>query len=98
MTKRSPAAVLLLPMITFCIYYLYWLFTTAGEMRQKGAEIPHGILMFIPIANIIYLWKWCQGVEKVTNGGMSGATAFLLMFLLGTIGGAIVQSSLNKVD
>ena len=97
MTKRSPAAVLLLPFVTFFIYWLYWLFATAGEMKAKGAEIPSAILAFIPIANFIYLWKWSKGVEHVTNGSMSGGTAFILLFLLGNIGGAVIQSKLNDV-
>ena len=97
MTKRSPAAVLLLPLITFCIYWIYWLFATAGEMKAKGAEIPSAILAFIPIANYIYMWKWSKGVEHVTNGAMSGGTAFVLHLFLGVIGSAIIQSKLNDV-
>lgn len=97
MTKRSPAAPLLLPLITFGIYWIYWLIVTAGEMRSRGAEIPSGILIFIPFVNWYYLWKWSKGVEVVTNNRMSGGLAFVLHFFLGLIGSAIIQSSLNEV-
>lgn len=97
MKKRSPVAVLLLPFITFGIYALYWQIITKIEMNKVGAKIPTAWLLIIPIVNIWWLWKYCEGVEQVTNDKMSGVLAFLLIFLLGIIGAAIVQDSLNKV-
>ncbi|MGB2983061.1 MAG: DUF4234 domain-containing protein [Candidatus Bipolaricaulia bacterium] len=96
MTRRSPAAVFLLPFVTFGIYSLYWLVRTKTEMNSAGAQIPSAILIIIPIANWYWLWKFCVGVEHVTNRGMSAPAAFLLQFFLGIIGEAIIQSELNK--
>ena len=96
MKKRNPIAVLLLPFITFGIYAIVWMVKTKDEMVAKGAEIPTAWLIIIPIVNIWWEWKYCAGVEKVTGGKMSGVLAFILLFLLGSIGAAIIQDSFNK--
>lgn len=97
MKRRSPALVFFLPIITFGIYGLVWYVMTKNEMNAQGAKIPTAWLIIVPFANIYWMWKFCVGVEKVTNGGMSAAVAFLLAWLLGSIGMAIIQSSLNQV-
>jgi hypothetical protein len=95
--KRSPVAVLLLPLITLGIYSLYWEVVTKIEMNNKGASIPTAWLIIVPIVNIWWIWKHSEGVEKVTGEKMSAVIAFILQFLLGFIGQAIIQDSLNKV-
>ena len=97
MTKRNPVVVVLLALVTFGIYALVWYIKTAREMRARGAEIPHGILIIIPIANLYWLWKWAAGVEKVTAGGMSGPVAFLLVALIAIVGIPVCQSKFNAV-
>ena len=76
---------------------IYWYISVAAEMKAKGAEIPHWILIFIPVASWYYMWKFCVGVAKVTNNAFSAGTSFLLMFFLSVLGMAIVQSKLNEV-
>ena len=97
MTRRSPILVFVLTIITFGIYGLVWYVITKGEMNRRGARIPTALLIIIPLVNIYWMWKFCEGVEKVTRGGLSGPVAFLLIFFLSVIGMAIVQNSLNKV-
>jgi hypothetical protein len=97
MKNRNPLAVFLLPFVTFGIYSIYWFVKTKGEMNEKGATIPTAWLIIIPIVNIYWLWKWSEGVDHVTNGKMSGVLAFILVWLLGSIGSAIVQDSFNKI-
>jgi len=96
MNKRSVVAVILLSIITFGIYALVWFVKTKGEMVKTGADIPTAWLLIVPIANLYWQWKWAGGVEHVTRGKMSQAVAFILVFLLGLIGMAIIQSSFNK--
>lgn len=98
MKHRSVAAVLLLPFVTFGIYSLYWMVSTKGEMKELGADIPTAWLIIVPFVNIWWLWKYSEGVEKVTNGKISGVLAFILMWLLGFIGEAIIQDSFNKIS
>lgn len=98
MTKRSVAAVIILTLITFGIYGLVWMVKTKGELVKCGAEIPTAWLLIVPIASIYWMWKFAGGVEHVTRGKQSQVMAFVLMFVLGLIGMAIIQSELNKVE
>ena len=97
MQHRDPIMVILLSIITFGIYYLVWLVTTKNKMNTKGAQIPTAWLLIIPLVNIWWYWRFCEGVELVTNKGMQTVIAFLLLWLLGIIGIAIIQNELNKV-
>ena len=96
MNKRSVAAVIILSIITLYIYAIVWFVKTKDEMVKQGADIPTAWLMIVPIANIYWQWKWCGGVEHVTRGKTQQVIAFILIFLLGVIGMAIVQSAFNK--
>lgn len=96
MTQRSPIAVFFLPLITLGIYGLVWFVKTKDEMNSAGAEIPTAWLLIVPIANIYWIWKYCEGVGKVTRDDLSPIVALLLLVFLGSIGMAVVQSSLNK--
>lgn len=96
MTKRSVGSVVVLTIITLGIYGIYWAVVTKNEMNAAGAEIPSAWLILIPIVNIWWLWKFCEGVDHVTKGKMSAGVAFILLWLVGLIGTAIVQHSLNK--
>jgi len=98
MQNRNPIVVALLAIVTLGIYAIYWLVKTKGEMVEKGAEIPTAWLLIVPIANIYWLWKYCEGVEKVTNGKLSGVVAFLVFFVLSIIGMAIIQNTFNSVS
>lgn len=96
MKYRSIAAPLLLPLVTFGIYALVWNVKTKNEMNKSGTIIPTAWLLIVPIANIIWLWKYSVGVEMFTRRGMGRHAAFWLMLLLGSIGSAIVQHEFNR--
>ncbi len=97
MKQRNPIAVVLLSFITLGIYSIYWYVVTKGEMNQKGATIPTAWLIIIPFVNIWWMWKYSEGVELVTDHKMSTVIAFVLLFVLGPIGSAVLQDSFNKV-
>lgn len=97
MKNRNVIAVLLLPFVTFGIYSIYWEVSTKIEMNEKGASIPTAWLLIVPIVNIWWLWKYSEGVEKITNGKSSAVLSFILLFLLGFIGQAIIQDSFNNL-
>ena len=98
MTRRSSLAVLLLTCVTFGIYGIFWLVKTKDEMNLKGASIPTAFLLIIPLVNLYWMWKYAEGVEVVTDRRMSGPVAFLVLWLLGVIGMAILQSEFNRVE
>jgi len=97
--KRSPLAVGLLGFITLGFYSWYWAVKTKGEMNKLGEKIPTAWIWLIPIVGgIWWLWKYSEGVEHVTHEKMSGILAFILQWLLGCIGQAIIQDSFNKLE
>ena len=96
MKYRSIAAPLLLPLVTFGVYSLVWSVKTKNEMNKYGTGIPTAWLLVLPIANIVWLWKYSVGVEAFTRRGLGRHAAFWLMLLLGTIGSAIVQHEFNR--
>jgi len=95
--RRSAGAVVALSIIALGIYAIYWMVATKGEMNSQGASIPTAWLIIVPIANIWWTWRYAEGVGRVTSGGMSAGSAFLLLWLLSLIGMAIVQPAFNKV-
>lgn len=97
MTNRNPVTVLLLSLFTGGIYAIFWFIWTKDEMNRLGADIPTGWLMIIPFANYYFYWKWCVGVERATKAEMSAPLAFLLIFVLGGLGGAFIQDKFNNV-
>lgn len=98
MTKRNPIAIILLTFVTFGLYGIYWEVVTKGELVKRGAEIPTSWLLIVPVANLWWAYKYCLGVEKVTNGKMSAVLALVLMLVLGIVGMAIIQDAFNNVD
>lgn len=98
MKQRNPIAVFLLSLVTCGIYSLYWLVKTKGEMNKMGEKIPTAWIWLIPfVGSIWWLWKYSEGVEHITGEKPSGVMAFVLLFLLGNIGQAIIQDYFNKV-
>jgi Domain of unknown function (DUF4234) len=97
MIQRSVATVVILTIVTFGIYGIIWYWTNATEMKNKGYDVMHPIMIFIPIANIIFMWKFCGGVEKATNGKFSQVISLILILVLGIIGMALIQNAYNEV-
>ena len=98
MKKRSPIAVFLFGFLTLGLYSWYWSVKTKGEMNKMGEKIPTAFLWLIPIVGPIWwFWKYSEGVEHVTNKELSGVLAFIVLWLLGPIGNAIVQDYFNKI-
>ena len=100
MKKRNPIAVLLLPLITFGIYQWYWLVKTKGEMNRLGTvHVPTAWIWLIPVVGgIWWLWKYSEAVGNITKGAIPGILSFVLLWLLGSIGSAIIQDSFNKLN
>jgi hypothetical protein len=98
MKKRNVFLVFVLSFITFGIYYLVWAVKTKNEMNRLGEKIPTAWILIIPIiGSIWWLWLYSKGVEHVTHGKVNGIVAFLLLYLLGAIGAAIMQDAYNSV-
>jgi hypothetical protein len=87
-----------LPLINPCgIYGVLWFAWTADELRAKGHALPPSWHLIIPILNVIWIWRWSAAVGRVSNAEQSAATSFLLLVLIGPVGGAVLQSKLNEL-
>lgn len=99
MKKRSPVAVFLLGLVTLGFYSWYWVVKTKGEMNKRGEKIPTAWIWLIPIIGPLWwYWKYSEGVEHTSQKQMNAILAFVLLFFLGMIGQAIIQSYFNKAD
>ena len=93
--KRNPILALVLSFVTFGIYILYWLITTALSLRKNTEEIPHPILIIVPFVNIYFLWKFFVGVKEIT--GHDNITLFILWIFLSPVSIYLTQKELNKL-
>lgn len=95
MQQRSPIVVLILTAVTFGIYGIVWYIKTKDEMNAAyGAGIPSGIFLFLPILNLLFIWKWSNGAEKAT--GQSAALTFIIMLMIPVIGIPMMVSKFNQ--
>jgi len=95
--KRNIVLVYLLTIITFGIYGIYWMVSTKNEMNSLGAKIPTAWLIIIPIANLFWIYKYCEGFAGTVKKDNNSLLWFILYILVGIIMPAIVQSELNKL-
>ena len=98
MTQRSPASVFFLSLITLGIYSIVWQVKTKNELNSKGADIPTAWLIIVPLANLYWIWKYAEGVEKVSGGKITAVMTLILMLLLSIVGMAILQGEFNKLS
>jgi hypothetical protein len=94
---RNIFLVYLFSIITFGIYGLYWFVSTKNEMNSLGAKIPTGWLIIVPIANLYWVYKYCEGFAQEVKKDNNTILWFILYILIGVIMPAIVQSELNKI-
>lgn len=94
---RNIFLVYLFSIITLGIYALYWTVSTKKEMNGLGAKIPTAWLLIIPIANIYWMYKYCEGFATVVKKDNNTILWFLLYMLVGIVMPALVQSELNKL-
>ncbi len=95
--KRNVVAVYFFMIITFGIYAIYWCVKTKGEMNSLGAKIPTAWLLIVPIANLYWIYKYCEGFAEYVKKDNNTILWFILYVLVGIIMPVIVQSELNKL-
>lgn len=95
--KRNIVLVYLYTIITFGIYGIYWAVKTKMEMNELGGDIPTAWLIIIPIANLYWMYKYCEAFATKVKRDDNTILWFVLYVLVGIIMPAIVQSELNKL-
>ena len=91
--------------ITFCIYGLYWYYSTSNELirHNKSDENPFVWLLFalIPVVSLIAVWKHSQAIQAMSGNKVNGVVLFVTWIVLPpismTIGMIWAQSEMNKL-
>lgn len=95
--NRNVFLVYLFSIITFGIYGFYWTVSTKNEMNGLGAKIPTTWLTIIPIANLYWVYKYCEGFSQNVKKDNNTLLWFVLYLFVGIVMPAIVQLELNKL-
>ena len=101
--RRNVVMVPILVVITFGIYGLYWLYSTADEVirynKSNDNPLLWLILALIPPLNIIAIWFHSHAIAQMSaSGNGKGINGVLLFFLwlLPFVGIVVSQLELNK--
>jgi len=92
--KRNPVLVLLFILLTLGIYGLYWIISTHSELKKNTKSAPSLWMLFIPIVNLIYFWKYSKAINELTGFGAEGLFALWILFSPAAI--ILSQMQLNK--
>jgi hypothetical protein len=95
--ERNIVLVYVFSFITFGIYAIYWLVKTKGEINSLGGDIPTAWLIIVPIANLYFIYKYCESFSLYVKKDDNAILWFILYVLVGIIMPAIVQSELNRI-
>ena len=98
MKHRKPLGVFFLSLFTLGIYAFVWHVKTKNELNKLGAQIPTAWLLIVPFANLYWIWKYSEGVEKVSGGKISAVMSLILLLLLSIVGIAILQGMFNGLQ
>ncbi|MCL2322622.1 MAG: DUF4234 domain-containing protein [Oscillospiraceae bacterium] len=106
---RSPVIVLLLGIVTCGIYYLYWLYITATELKAytNRGDINPGLDLVLCILCFPYQIYWFYKYSKIIYEEQMKLTSvatdnsiinvILSIFGLGIVSAIIMQSDLNNL-
>jgi hypothetical protein len=96
----NPIVVVLLGVVTFGIYFFYWFYDTNNQFKKKlknnSSPGLRTLGLFVPIINIIVMWKHANDAERATKGH-SGLLVFLAYVVLAPVAWFVIQSDINDV-
>jgi len=90
-----------LMIITFGFYAIYWFFKISEEMKFIGKDAEASpalwtILLFVPIANIWSIYKFCELYEKISADQFNLWLLFVIWLVFTPAVWFIVQTEMNK--
>lgn len=71
--------------------------STKNEINSRGAKIPTAWLIILPIANLYWVYKYCEGFAQKIKKDNNTLLWFILYLLVSIIMPALIQSELNKL-
>jgi ACR3 family arsenite efflux pump ArsB len=98
--QRSFGKMVLFFIITFGFYGLYWLYSVFNQYAE-GLDMDINptiwtIGLFIPIYNILVLWKFCNASEAVVDD-QSGVVLFILYLVFAPAAVYLIQGGINDI-
>lgn len=94
--KKNVFVVYALMFLTLGIYGIVWTVKSKRDMNALGAQIPSSWLIIIPVANIYWTYKYCEGFSKAIKKDDKTMLWFVVSLFVGFIMPAIIQSGLNE--
>jgi len=88
--------------LTLGLYYVYWFYQTAVEMKsltkdEEAAPTLWTVLLFIPFGAIYSCYKYAEIFEKISTEKLSRWILFILWFVFNPAVWFIVQRDLNLI-
>ena len=78
--ERNVFLIYLFTFLTLGIYGIYWMVSTKNELNKFGADIPTGWLIVVPIANIYWIYKYCEGFSEKLKKDNNTILWFIVYF------------------
>ncbi len=79
--RRDIVSFIILGLVTFGIFWLYWMVKTKTFLNSLGADIPTAWLLIIPIANFYWLWKYSSAFSEYIRGDDNGGLVWFLIWV-----------------
>jgi hypothetical protein len=97
--SRSLAKQVVYSVLTFTLYWLYWIHVTNKQL-VAGTDADFDptwrtIGLFIPFYNFVVIWRTCQDCEAVVDE--SGTLLFLLWLVFVPAVWYLVQTGINEI-
>jgi hypothetical protein len=80
--KENIGVFIVLGIITFGIFWLYWMVKTKSFLNSLGGDIPTSWLIIIPIANFYWLWKYCSAYNEYIRGDNNNGLVWFLLWII----------------
>ena len=99
--KRNMIGQIGLMIITFGFYAIYWFYKISEEMRFLGKDAEASpalwtVLLFVPIANIWSIYKFCNLYEKISADHFNLWLLFVIWLVFTPAVWFIVQTEMNR--
>lgn len=96
---RSLGKQVVYAVITLGLYMIYWFHVTNVQLSEgTDAEFNptmRTIGLFIPIYNLLVLWRTAHDAEAVTD--QDGVILFVLLLVFAPAGWYLIQSGINEI-
>lgn len=98
---RNLVFVAIMSLITFGIYFIYWVYSTKEEMNSLGGRIPSLILFFIPLVHIYFFYEYSKyfvtKVQKLPGDSINIIVFTAVMSFFPILGMMFIQNDLNAL-